>query len=81
MHYIEKLTNGTRTKVFDSIAYTYGIEIKYPVKDIKALGAGEITYTDNQGDSSTVPVLQGELLYLQGKISVTASTVKYVVYT
>ena len=43
MHYIEKLTNGTRTKVFDSIAYTYGIEIKYPVKDIKALGAGEIT--------------------------------------
>ena len=80
---VNPLSNATKSTVYASgSTFTHGTDIheNVPVKDIKALGAGTMTYTDNDGDSSTVPVLQGELLYMHGRISVTASDVAFIVY-
>jgi len=80
MGYGKSMTNATGSVVYP-LAGPHNVPINGNVKDIKALAVGIITYTDNNGESSTVPVLQGEYLNMRGNITVTTSTVDYLVYT
>ena len=52
------------------------------VKDVRAQGgaAGTITITDNGGEAITFDVNPGDFIGMRGKITVTGSTVPYIVY-
>ena len=74
------MTNATDSERFPASGPHF-IPVNGEVKDIKSQGSGTITYTDNSGNSTTADVVPGELLMMRGDITVTASTVDYIVYT
>lgn len=79
MGYGKSMTNATGSQL---IAAGTGFTPKADeVKDIKALGDGTITYTDNNGNITVAPVSAKELLMMRGEITVTTSDVDYIVYT
>jgi ABC-type uncharacterized transport system ATPase component len=80
MSYNKTMTNATDS-VRVAAAGPHFVPVNGEVKDIKSQGVGTITYTDNSGNSTTADVVQGELLMMRGDITVTASTVDYIVYT